>query len=129
MKFFFTFFADTETIWSQGPVARDFWKLYSIRPRYSTLKTFPRMLSMRWNRFQVCSACDEIGSTYAQCAIKFVPRMLSIDCTCKTVHSLPLAEHMRWNRFRVCSACDKIVSTYAQHTHAIIFENYSKIPN
>jgi len=24
MKFFFTFFAETETIWSQGPVTRDF---------------------------------------------------------------------------------------------------------
>ena len=85
------------------------------------------MLSMRWNRFPVCSACDEISSQYAQC-----PRMLSIDCTCKNVHILPLAEHarkfiprqlsMRWNRFRVCSACDKIVSAYAQHTHAIIFK-------
>jgi len=94
------------------------------------------MLSMRWNRFPVCSACDEISSPYAQCAIKFVPRMLSMDCTCKNVHILPLAEHarkfvprmlsMRWNRFRVCSACDKIVSAYAQHTHAIIFENDSK---
>ena len=97
------------------------------------------MLSMRWNRFPVCSACDEISSPYAQCAIKFVPRMLSMDCTCKNVHILQLAEHarkfvprmlsMRWNWFRVCSACDKIVSAYAQHTHAIIFENDSKIPN
>ena len=97
------------------------------------------MLSMRWNRFPVCSACDEISSPYAQCAIKFVPRMLSMDCTCKNVHILPLAEHarkfvprmlsMRWNRFRVCSACDKIVSAYAQHMHAIIFEKYSKITN
>jgi hypothetical protein len=95
--------------------------------------TFPRMLSMRWNRFPVCSACDEISSPYDQCAIKFVPRMLSMDCTCKHVHILPLAEHapkfvphmlsMRLNRFRVCSACDKIVSAYAQHTQAIIFEN------
>ncbi len=91
------------------------------------------MLSMRWNQFPVCSACDEISSPYAQCAIKFVLRMLSMDCTCKNVHILPLAEHarkfvpcmlsMRWNRFRVCSACDKIISAYAQHTHAIIFEN------
>ncbi len=78
-------------------------------------------------------------SAHAQCAIKFVPRMLSMDCTCKNVHILPLAEHarkfvprllsMRWNRFRVCWECDKIVSAYAQHTHAIIFENDSKIPN
>ncbi len=94
------------------------------------------MLSMRWNRFPVCSAYNEIRSPYAQCAIKFVPRMLSMDCTCKNFHVLPLAEHalkfvpsmlsMRWNWFRVCSACDKIVSSYAQHAHAIIFENDSK---
>jgi hypothetical protein len=133
--FFFTFFAETEPLWSQGPVTRDFWKSYSIRPRYSTFKH----LNMRWNRFPVCSPCDEISSLYAQCAIKFVPSMLSMDCTCKYVHILPLAEHarkfvpsmlsMRWNRFRVCSVCDKIISAYAQHTHAIIFENDSKIPN
>jgi hypothetical protein len=65
--------------------------------------------------------------------------MLSIDCTCKTVHILPLAEHARKliprmlsvqrNRFLVCSACDKIVSPYAQHAHTIIFENDSKIPD
>ena len=69
------------------------------------------MLSMRWNQFLVYSACDEIHSAYAQCAIKFVPRMLIIDSTCKTVHNLPLAEHawkfvprmlsVRWNRFLV----------------------------
>jgi hypothetical protein len=43
------------------------------------------------------SACDKISSPYAQCAIKFVPRMLSMDCicTCKNVHLLPLAEHAR----------------------------------
>ena len=102
-------------------------------------KIIPHMLIMRWNQFLVCSACDEICSAYAQCAIKFVPRMLSIDCTCKTVHILPLAEHarkfvprmlsVRWNRFLVCSACNKIVSEYAQHAHTIIFENDSKIPN
>jgi hypothetical protein len=36
-----------------------------------------------------------LGSPYAQCAIKFVPRMLSMDCTCKIVHILQLAEHAR----------------------------------
>ncbi len=97
------------------------------------------MLSMRWNRFPECSACNEISSPYAQCAIKFVPRMLSMDCTCKNVHILPLAEHarkfvprmlsMQWNQLSVCSACNEIVSAYAQHAHAIIFENDSKIPN
>ncbi len=51
----------------------------------------------------VCSACDEIRSAYAQCAIKFVPRMLSIDCTCKTVHILPLAEHARKSFLAQCA--------------------------
>ena len=130
-NFFFDFFAETESWWFQGPVTRDFWKSYSIWPRYSTFKHF--------RACSVSSACDEISSPYAQCAIKFVPRMLSMDCTCKNVHILPLAEHarkfvprmlsMRWNRFCVCSACDKIVSAYAQHTHATIFENDLKIPN
>jgi hypothetical protein len=98
---FLTFFAETENIWSQVPVTRDFWKSLSIRPRYSTFK-----------HFRACSACDEIGSAY-QHAMKFVPHMFSV----------------RWNWFRVCSACHKIVSAYAQHTHAIIFEKYSKTPN
>jgi hypothetical protein len=31
------------------------------------MKSFPRMLSMRWNSFPVCSACDEIVSAYVQC--------------------------------------------------------------
>ena len=49
--FFVTFFAETETIWSQGPVTRDFKKSYSNWQRYSTFK-----------HFRACSACDEIGS-------------------------------------------------------------------
>ena len=94
------------------------------------------MLSQLWNPFRVCSASDKIRSAYAQCAMKFIPR--SMDLHVKTVQILPLAEHawkfvprmlsVRWNRFLVCSVWDKIVSTYAQHAHAIIFENYSKIP-
>ncbi len=68
MNFFLTFFAETESLWSQGPVTRDFLKSYSILPRYSTFK-----------HFRECSACDEIGSQYAQHAIKLVPRMLSVQ--------------------------------------------------
>ncbi len=66
-NFFLNFFAETETLWSQGPVSWDFWKSCSIRPKYSTFK-----------HFRVCSASDEIHSQYAQPAIKFVPRMLSV---------------------------------------------------
>jgi hypothetical protein len=40
--------------------------------------TFYRWLSMRGNLFLVCSACGEIGSAYAQHAVKSFPRMLSI---------------------------------------------------
>jgi hypothetical protein len=67
MKFFLTFFAETEILWSQGPVTRDFLKSYSIWPRYSTFK-----------HFRACSACDEIGSAYAQHAMKVVPSMPSV---------------------------------------------------
>jgi hypothetical protein len=45
--------------------------------------------------FRVCSASDETRSAYAQCAMKFVPCMLSINLHVKTVHILPLAEHAR----------------------------------
>ncbi len=68
------------------------------------MKLVPSMLSMRWNSFRVCSECDkilkfvprmlsidytvhiltagwacaEIRSSYARCAMKSVPRMLSM---------------------------------------------------
>ncbi len=138
-NFLLNSFAETETLWSQGPVTRDFWKIVFNSAEIFDFYTFPRMLSRRWNPFRVCSASDEIRSAYAQCAMKFVSRMLSMDLHVKTVHILSLAEHarkfvprmlsVRWNRFLVCSVCDKIVSAYAQHVHAIIFENFSKIPN
>ncbi len=66
-NFFFDFFCRNRNHMVKGPVTRDFWKSYSIRPRYSTFK-----------HFRACSACDEIGSAYSQHAMKFVPRMLSV---------------------------------------------------
>jgi hypothetical protein len=94
MKFLKIFFAEIETLCSQGPVTRDFCKSYWIRPRYLTLKHFrvssasdksiPRTLSQRINSFRICSASDEIRSAYAQ-----------HEFTCKNVHILPLAEHAR----------------------------------
>jgi hypothetical protein len=51
MAFLKYFLAETESLWSQEPVTRDFLKLNSIRPRYSTFK-----------HFFVCSASDEICS-------------------------------------------------------------------
>jgi hypothetical protein len=62
------------------------------------------MLSMWWNRFHECSACDQIRSAYAQCAIKFDPRMLSMDCT-----------HKNCSHFTAGWACAEIRSSYAQH--------------
>jgi hypothetical protein len=64
-EFFSTFFAETETVWSPGPVTRDFLISYSIWPRYLTFK-----------HFRVCSGCDEIISMYAQPAFKSFPHML-----------------------------------------------------
>ncbi len=95
-SFFLTFFAETETLWSQGPVTQDFWRdirLLNISAHVqNAMKSVPRMLSMRWNSF-----------SYAQCAIKFVPRMLSMDCTCKNC-----------SHFTAGWACAEIRSSYAQ---------------
>ncbi len=96
------FFAEIETLWSQGPVTQDFWNSYSIRLRYSPFWTFSRMLSQRWNPFRVWSASDKICSSYAQCVMKFVPRMLSMD-TCKNC-----------SHFTAGWACAKICSLYDQ---------------
>ncbi len=96
------FFAETETLWSQGPVTQDFWKLCSIRPRYSTFK-----------HFCVCSASDKIYSAYAQPAMKFVPRILSMNLHVKTVQFYCWLS-MRENSFLVCSVCDEIISSDAQ---------------
>jgi hypothetical protein len=92
-----------------------FLKKNLIRLRYSTVK-----------HFRVCSASGEIRSAYGQCAMKFIPRMLSMDAQSahvKTFHILPLAEHAR-NFISRILMCDKIVSTYAQQAHAIIFKNH-----
>ncbi len=80
------------------------------------------MLIQQWNPFRECSASNEIRSTYAQCAMKFLPRMLSMYVHVKTVHILPLAEHARkfvprmlsvwWNCFLICSVSSKITQKY-----------------
>ncbi len=85
---FVDLFVETETFWSQGPVTRDFWKSYSVWPRYSTLK-----------HFRACSASDENISLYAQPAMKCLPRMLS----------------QRWNSFCLCLAYLKDVFELGSH--------------
>ncbi len=94
-EIFLTFFAETETLWSQGPVTWVFWKSYSIRLRYSTFK-----------HFRTCSASDEIISLYAQPAMKSFHCMLS----------------QRWNAFRIWTARDEIHSAYAQNILNYVFE-------
>ena len=54
------------------------------------------MLSIRGNRFRICSAYGEIGSPYAQ-------------------HTQNEGWGWGWC-FRVCSACGEIGSAYAEHT-------------
>jgi hypothetical protein len=66
MKCFCDFFAETETLWSQGPVTQDFFKI-----------VFDSAEILTFQHFRVCSVRDEIRSTYAHSAMKFIPRMLS----------------------------------------------------
>ncbi len=47
-------------------------------------KLFPRMLSVRWNSFRVCSVCDKILSAYAQHIFELCFQMVVIS---------PYAEH------------------------------------
>ncbi len=101
------------------------------------MKSFPSTLCVRWNRFRVCSACDEIRSEYAQHAMKSFPLMLSMrsDVHVKTVEICTLAEHTR-KFFRVCSVCSYatcVIKLFPHMlsmciVHAIIFENCSNIP-
>jgi hypothetical protein len=63
----FSFFVETEYLWYQGPVTRDFCKSYSIQPMISTFK-----------HFRVCPECAKIVSALAQPVIENLPRMLSL---------------------------------------------------
>ena len=85
-------------------IGRDIRLLYIFAYAQPAMKSIPRLLSVRWNSFRVCSVCDEICSayaqhkftckncshftagwayakicsSYAQCAMKSFPRMLSV---------------------------------------------------
>ena len=81
------------------------------------------MLSIRRNRFRVCSAYAEIGSAYAQSTRKLVPCMLSIrrmkvgdwvGVSAFAEHTGKLVPRMlslRENRFRVGSAYAETISS------------------
>jgi hypothetical protein len=125
------FFAETESLWSQEPVTRDFLKSYFQLGRdiwllnisanaQPAMKSFPR--------------------PYAQQAEKSFPRWLSVrlDVHVKTVKIWTGWLSMRGNSFGVDSECNeivyayaqqviKIVFVYAQPVHAIISEKYKKV--
>jgi hypothetical protein len=71
------------------------------------------MLSQRWNGFLVCSASDKI-STYAQPAMKFVPRVLSIFwmSILKWVGISLYAEHARKLFTHWLSMCTKFFTCW-----------------
>ncbi len=110
-KFLKYFFAETESLWSRRPVIQDFWKLYSIWPRYSTFK-----------HFCVCSASDEIVSLYAQPAKKYVPvcsdsdEILSALCYAVAKIGYSLAEHAR-KSFRCTTHIFRVFPLFPHVTH------------
>ncbi len=107
-----TFFAETETLWSQGPVTWDFWTSYSIGSRYSTFK-----------HFRPCSASNKTVSSYAQPVMKFVPRMLSqrwnLFCVCLAYCILNVDFEMGWD-FPLCWACTKIGYLLAENAQYLV---------
>ncbi len=82
----------------------------SIRLRYST-----------FNHFRVCSASDEIVSSYGQQAMKYIPRMLSIFwmMILKWVVISSYAEHAR-KLVLVGWACAKIGYSLAEHEQKLV---------
>ncbi len=86
--YFSTFFAETETFWSQGPVTWDFWKSYSIRPRYSTFK-----------HFRVCSASDEMRSAYASSYADIRENWLLVGWACVELVTRWLSMRGNWLLF------------------------------
>jgi hypothetical protein len=72
------------------------------------------MLGQRWNPFRVCSAIDEIHSAYAQPAMKFVRRMLSVRWICSAYAQQYTCKNC--SHFTAGWACAKIRSSYAQCT-------------
>jgi hypothetical protein len=97
------------------------------------MKSFPRMLSQRWNAFRVCSASDEICSAYAQHILNDVFEMGSdflLYWACAIIGYL-LAEHawklvtrwlsMRRNWLLFGWASAEIGYSLAEHTRKFVF--------
>ncbi len=66
MKFFFYFFCRNRNHLVPRACNTRFQKIVFDSAEKLDFLTFPRMHSMRSNRFRVCSVCDEIRSAYAQ---------------------------------------------------------------
>ncbi len=97
------------------------------------------MLSQRWKPYRICSASNEIRSAYAQCVMKFVPRMIGIfwmRFLKWVVISPPYAEHaqklvthwlgMRGNWLLVGWACAQIGYSLAEHTQKSFWRTLSQ---
>ncbi len=69
------------------------------------------MLTQRWNHFLVCSASDEIVSSYAEPVMKYIPRMLSI------FWMLSMCENWCW-------AYENTISV-----HNVRFQSFSSLPH
>jgi hypothetical protein len=69
------------------------WQSVFCKVKLSPSTPLPRLTQPEWPLPTLSSARDEIRSAYAQCAIKFALRMLSMYLHVKTVHVLHLAEH------------------------------------
>jgi hypothetical protein len=78
----------------------------SLSPILNLCSLYPILLSRQFvvlHCFRICSACDEIISEYAQCAMKSFQRMLSMSLD---VHIKLLKFHCKQeNSFGVCSVC------------------------
>jgi hypothetical protein len=85
------------------------------------MKSFSCMLSKRWNRFLVCSACNEIVSLLAQHAIGYPCK------NCQNLHTGWEYTNIFFHCFLVCSASDEIVSVYALQEHALFSKITKKI--
>ncbi len=126
MKFFKTLFAETKSLWFQKYATQDFWKLYSIRPRYSSFKHFHECSASNEIRpkYAHCSASDEIHSTYAQ---HILDDDFEMGCD-SPYNGYLLAEHARKLVYSLAVHTQKSVwHTLSQHVHFYSFYSFCTI--
>ncbi len=91
-------------LYAQGAI-KSFPRMLSIAVHVKTVNIFPlaeftrkflqQMLSVQWNCFLVCSVCNEIVSSYAQCAIKSFPCMLNMRSACYNFSKITLKPQIK----------------------------------